>query len=65
MEAKLSARTNDPDEGQLSIAINANRSGAGIGDPVPAFTYADLDNRAIYDSRSLGKPALLSYFATF
>ncbi len=65
LEAKLSARTNDPDEGQLSIAINANRSGAGIGDPVPAFTYADLDNRAIYDSRSLGKPALLSYFATF
>lgn len=65
LEGRLSARTNDPDEAQLTVAIQANRTGAGEGDLVPEFSYADLDNLQTYPSRSLGQPALLSYFATF
>lgn len=57
--------SNDPDEGALKVEIDANRPGTGVGDMVPEFNYAAVNGTGSYDSRNLGGPALLSYFATY
>lgn len=64
-EATVLLSSNDPDEGALEVLIDANRPSTGVGDLVPEFNYAAVNGTGSYDSRNLGGPALLSYFATY
>jgi hypothetical protein len=59
--------TNDPDEGELSVSIQGNAPGYGVGDALPADTsFVDVDTGETIRLGDLeGGYVLLAYFATF
>ena len=65
LRAELVLTSADPDEGELRLDVYANRPGISVGQRLPSFSYLSINDGQIYDSQSLGAPALLSYFATF
>lgn len=65
LNAALTLRSDDPDESELVIPVDANRPTTGVGDRVPAFSYVAFNGTETWSSRELGAPALLTYFATF
>lgn len=65
LNASITVTSDDPDEGELSIRVDANSPTTGVGDLVPAFSYVAFNGTETWNSRELGTPALLTYFATF
>lgn len=63
---ELTLRTDDPDEGAVRLALLGNQRGTGPGDPLPDFSWTDIETGETISTASLrGSVAVLSYFATF
>lgn len=65
LNAALTIVSDDPDESEVVIPVDANRPTTGVGDLVPEFSYVAFNGTDTWNSRDLGGPALLTYFATF
>ncbi|GEM_PF-1073947 len=61
----LSLLTDDPDQPELIVQVEANRPGIGIGEPADASVFDDIDGASIVLADLRGSVVLLAYFATF
>ncbi len=57
--------SDDPDQAEQAIAVNANGSGLGVGDPIPDWQWTTLDGDVVRVSDLDDSPLLLAYFSTF
>jgi len=65
LSARVTLRSDDPDEPEIVVPVDANQPTTGVGDLVPDFSYVAVNGTETWRSRDLGGPALLTYFATF
>ncbi len=57
--------TDDPDQPELRLHVEANMPGIGVGEPAAASVFDDIDGPAIALEDLRGSVVLLAYFATF
>ena len=67
LESTLCIASNDPDEPvqQVTLASSSSGSSVLIGEMAPNFNLPDLDGNYLELARQIGKPVVLSYFATW
>ena len=67
VDSTLCIATNDPDEPVQEITVASSSSGSSvlIGEDAPNFNLPDLDGNYLELARQIGKPVVLSYFATW
>ncbi len=64
-EDEIIIRSDDPDQPELRVDLQANLPGLRAGDPVLDIRFVDLDGFDHRLSEFRGQPVLLAYFATF
>ncbi|MBT6176268.1 MAG: hypothetical protein HOI23_03405 [Deltaproteobacteria bacterium] len=67
LASTLCIASNDPDEPVQEVTLASSSSGSSvlIGETAPNFNLPDLDGNYLELARQLGKPVVLSYFATW
>ena len=67
VDSALCIATNDPDQPvqQVTVASSSSGSSVLIGEEAPNFNLPDLDGNYLELARQIGKPVVLSYFATW
>ena len=67
LETTACIATNDPDEPiqEISLASSSSGSSVLIGEMAPNFNLPDLDGNYLELAEQIGKPVVLSYFATW
>ena len=67
LESTLCIASNDPDEPIQEITLASSSAGSSvlIGEMAPNFNLPDLDGNYLELARQIGKPVVLSYFATW
>ena len=67
LESTLCIASNDPDEPVQEVTLASSSSGSSvlIGEAAPNFNLPDLDGNYLELARQVGKPVVLSYFATW
>ena len=67
LESTLCIASNDPDEPVQEVTLASSSSGSSvlIGETAPNFNLPDLDGNYLELARQVGKPVVLSYFATW
>lgn len=67
LDSSLCIATNDPDEPIQRVGLSSSSTGTSvlIGETAPNFNLPDLDGNYLELAQQLGKPVVLSYFATW